>query len=155
MILDDWQSFVKIDPSKMLDEIDRLPDQLAQAWELGQAFDLPRWKDIDGVVIVGMGGSGIGADLFQAFAAPLSEKPVQIWRNYDLPAFVSKRTLVILSSHSGNTEEILSAFERALEIGAKAVAISTGGELSRLAGQHSVPLLRFVHAGQPRAAIGY
>jgi len=107
------------------------------------------------VVIVGMGGSAIAADLVQAFLAPLSHTPVQVWRNYDLPAFVNQKTLVMLSSHSGNTEEVLSGFERALEIGAKAMVLSTGGELTKRAEQSSIPLLRFVHQGQPRAAIGY
>jgi glucose/mannose-6-phosphate isomerase len=155
MILDDWRSFAEIDPGGMLDEIDQLPDQLAHAWESGLSFDLPRWKGIDAVVIAGMGGSAIGADLLQAFVAPHCRIPIHVWRNYGLPAFVNERTLVVLSSHSGNTEESLSAFERAVEIGAKSVVLSTGGELSERAEQRSIPLLRFVHDGQPRAAIGF
>lgn len=155
MILDNWQSFAEIDPSKMLDEIDRLPDQLEHAWELGRSFDLPRWKGIDAVVIAGLGGSAIGADLLQAFATPLSPVPIIVWRNYDLPAFVGNKTLVIAASHSGNTEETLSAFDRAVSVGAKVMALSKGGELSKRAEKRSLPLLRFEHDGQPRAAIGF
>jgi glucose/mannose-6-phosphate isomerase len=102
-----------------------------------------------------MGGSAIGADLLAAYAAPHARVPILTWRNYDLPRFVGPDTLLIASSHSGNTEETLSAFERALQAGVKALAVTTGGELAARAEAASVPLWRFEHAGQPRAAVGF
>jgi glucose/mannose-6-phosphate isomerase len=79
-----------------------------------------------------------------------------VWRNYDLPAHVrGPETLVVASSHSGDTEETLSGFEAALERGARLLAISTGGELLRRAQAASVPGWRFEHRGQPRAAVGF
>jgi len=105
--------------------------------------------------LAGMGGSAIGADLLQAYALSQAPIPIIVWRNYELPAFVGKDSLVILSSHSGNTEETLSAFDHALETGAKLIAVTTGGELSVRAMGAGVPLWQFEHVGQPRAAVGY
>ncbi len=155
MILDQPEQFEQRDPAGMLGEIDALPGQLQAAWELGQALDLTAGGGIQQVVIAGMGGSAIGADLLAAYAAPLARLPILIWRNYGLPGYVSDNTLVITSSHSGNTEETLSAFDRAIEAGAQVLAITTGGELARRAAAASVSLWRFEHSGQPRAAVGY
>ena len=156
MNLDEQDRFHEVDPEGMLAEIDGLPDQLQAAWDLGQSLPLPIVEGIRQVVIAGMGGSAIGGDLLAAYVAPRMSIPVIVWRNYDLPAFASgPGTLVITASHSGNTEETLSAFERGREAGVSLMAITTGGELARRAGDHSVPLWRFEHSGQPRAAVGY
>ena len=155
MILDQPERFAQLDPQDMLGEIDGLPAQLQTAWELSQTLPLPSLEPLRQVVIAGMGGSAIGADLLAAYAAPHARVPILTWRNYDLPRFVGPDTLLIASSHSGNTEETLSAFERALQAGVKALAVTTGGELAARAEAASVPLWRFEHAGQPRAAVGF
>lgn len=156
MILDDRQSFSELDPDGMLSEIENLPDQLQQAWELGMRHPLPDWQGLQQIVIAGMGGSAIGGDLVRSYALPLANIPIIVWRNYDLPAFArGAKTLVICSSHSGNTEEVLSAFERAVEVEAKVLAVTKGGELGKRAQKHDVPLWTFEHGGQPRAAVGF
>jgi len=156
MNLDDLDAFRRFDPQDMLGQIDALPDQLERAWEIGQAAQLPEWSGVRQVVVCGMGGSAIGADLLSAFAAPLASVPIHVWRNYDLPAWAGgEATLVIASSHSGNTEETLSAFELARQRGVRLLAVSTGGELGRRAAAEAIPHWRFEHPGQPRAAVGF
>lgn len=156
MNLDNVKQFAIVDTEMMIDHIDGLPDQLAIAWELGQSLSLPPYDGIRQVVVAGMGGSAIGADLLAAYESPLSSVPILVWRNYELPAFAGgQETLVIACSHSGNTEEALSAFERAQESGARLMAITTGGELARRAISKKVPLWQFDHDGQPRTAVGY
>jgi glucose/mannose-6-phosphate isomerase len=156
MNLDDYASFSEIDPQDMLAEIDGLPKQLRIAWGLGQEQPLPALGHIRQVVIAGMGGSAIGADLLTAYIAPNCPIPVFVHRNYDLPAWASgQETLVIASSHSGNTEETLSSFECALANDCRILAITTGGELASRANQSGVTLWSFNHSGQPRAAVGY
>jgi|Deesub1362A_J573_1020465.scaffolds.fasta_scaffold01295_3 glucose/mannose-6-phosphate isomerase len=156
MILDQWQDFPKLDPQNMLAEIDGLPDQLQAAWELGGRLELPAWEGIRRVVVAGMGGSAIGGDLLQAYAAPLARVPIIIWRNYGLPAFAAgEGTLVLVSSHSGNTEETLTAYQAAREAGARVLALTTGGELAQRARRDGASLWIFEHTGQPRAAVGY
>jgi glucose/mannose-6-phosphate isomerase len=156
MNLDDTDRFVALDSQNMLAEIDGLPDQLMKAWELGQSQPLPDGKDIQQVVIAGMGGSAIGADLVAAYIAPTCSVPVFVHRDYDLPAWAhDSQTLVIASSHSGNTEETLSAFQRAQENRCRLLALTRGGKLGQLAAQAGAALWTFEHPGQPRAAVGF
>jgi len=156
MNLDDDFSFAKIDLQNMLAHIDDLPRQLQTAWELGLSQDLPPWNGIRQVLIAGMGGSAIGADLLIAYITPHCSVPVFIHRDYSLPAWANgPETLVIASSHSGNTEETLSSLEMAFARGCRCLAITTGGKLAQLASEAKIPVWRFEHRGQPRAAVGY
>ena len=108
MNLDDLEYFKKLDTLNMLAEIDGLPDQLQQAWDLGATQPLPKLDGIRTIVIAGMGGSAIGADLVAASVSSSIRVPIIVHRDYGLPAFAhGQQTLVICSSHSGNTEETL------------------------------------------------
>jgi glucose/mannose-6-phosphate isomerase len=156
MDLDDLELFKKLDTLNMLGEVDGLPDQLQKAWELGQTQPLPEVKDIRSIVIAGMGGSAIGADLVSAAVFSSIQVPVMVHRDYGLPAFArGKTTLVICSSHSGNTEETLDSFETALKNDCSIAVISTGGEIAKRASAKKIPVWTFQHNGQPRAAVGF
>ena len=156
MDLDDLARFKQLDTLNMLGEIDNLPDQLANAYQLGMKHALPDWKKFRQVVIAGMGGSAIGADLLAAYCASLSLVPVTVHRDYSLPLFArGDESLVICSSHSGNTEETLDVFEAARKANCRIVVVCTGGELAKRANENNIPLWTFDHAGQPRAAVGF
>jgi glucose/mannose-6-phosphate isomerase len=162
MNLDDFTSFKQLDPQNMLGEIDSLPRQLQSAWELGQTyqtsevFKTSEVSKVSRVIIAGMGGSAIGADLLAAYISPLCKVPVIVHRDYGLPAWAhGPQTLVVASSHSGNTEETLDAFDVAVEAGCRILAVCTGGELERRATARHMPVWKFAHAGQPRAAVGF
>jgi len=156
MNLDDLDRFKQLDSLNMLGEIDNLPDQLAYAYRLGLKHQLPDWQDFKHVVIAGMGGSIIGADLLASYCASLSPLPVSVHRDYDLPLFArGAETLVICLSHSGDTEETLSAFEAAHKAGCRIVVICTDGELAKRAKAHNIPSWTFDHASQARAAVGF
>ncbi len=154
--LDNFSEFKKLDPQNMLGEIDGLPDQLKSAWELGQTMPLPDAKNVQRLVVAGMGGSAIGADLVASAVLQTCTVPVFVHRDYGLPAFAKGReTLVVLSSHSGNTEETLASFDAAVANQCNMIVISTGGELSKRAKEKGIPVWTFVHNGQPRAAVGF
>jgi len=156
MDLDDLSRLKQLDSQDMLAHIAGLADQLQTAWDLGQTLPLPDWQDIQRVVITGMGGSAIGADLVSAAVLDTCPVPIFVQRDYGLPAFAKgMETLVICSSHSGNTEETLDAYETALKNGCRILAISTGGKLSEEAAGADVPVWKFEHKGQPRAAVGF
>jgi glucose/mannose-6-phosphate isomerase len=156
MNLDDYSSFAALDGQGMQAQIEGLPGQLEQAWQLGQTHDLPQWSGIRQVVVAGMGGSAIGGDLLAAYAESRARASITIHRDYDLPAWAAgPETLVIASSHSGNTEETVSAFEAAATRGCRCLAVARGGQLSDLAQQAQAPLWTFEHEGQPRAAVGF
>lgn len=158
MNLDDLSLLQQIDAQDMLGQIDNLPEQLATAWQIGQGQTLPR-PNADGircVVISGMGASAIGADLLAAYAAETCPVPVIVHRDYGLPAFANgPQTLVVASSHSGDTEETLDSFHAARQRGCLALAIAAGGKLAQQAASANIPLWKFNHQGQPRAAVGY
>jgi glucose/mannose-6-phosphate isomerase len=156
MNLDDLSYFKQLDTLNMLGEIDNLPDQLGFAYQLGLKHDLPEWRDFKQVVVAGMGGSAIGADLLASYCASLAPLPVSVQRDYGLPLFArGVETLVICSSHSGNTEETLDAFEAARKAGCRMIVVSTGGELAKRAKENNIPVWTFEHKGQPRAAVGF
>jgi glucose/mannose-6-phosphate isomerase len=156
MFLDDLDQFKQLDSQNMLAEIDGLPDQLKSAWDLGQTQTLPDVKDIQRVIVSGMGDSALGADLLAALVSSTCSVPVTIHRDYGLPAFAcGTGTLFIASSHSGNTEETLDSFDAAVKNDCTTVVISTGGELVKRAKAKNIPAWIFVHKGQPRAALGF
>ncbi len=157
MNLDDISQFKIIDPQDMLGEIQSLPDQLAAGWadasKLVKAFE-PK-TDIRNVLITGMGGSAIAGDLVRVYVQDQCPIPLVILRDYDLPAWVDSHTLVIASSHSGNTEETLSVVKQVLDKNYPLVRITTGGKLAKITDNANSPCLFFKHSGQPRSAVGY
>ncbi len=156
MDLNSPTEFSTIDRENMLAHIDGLPDQLAQAWKLGDSLPLPVKLPFDRVVVAGMGGSAIGADLLRAYCEDELSIPFIVHRNYGLPAFArGGNTLVIASSHSGNTEEVLSAYTAAMENGCQVMALTTGGKLEQMALNAGNLVWKFTHTGQPRTAVGY
>lgn len=156
MNLDDFDQFKKIDPDGMLGEIQGLPDQLALAWKIADKLPLPQAEVFSNVIIAGMGGSAIGADLLASYAAPLCSVPISVVRGYHLPKWVrGKKNLVVCSSHSGNTEEILSVFEEAIANQCTVMSISTGGQLLKSAAEKNLVGWKFDHIGQPRSAVGF
>jgi glucose/mannose-6-phosphate isomerase len=102
-----------------------------------------------------MGGSGIAGDLWRAILARECPLPVFNVRGYELPPAVDGRTLVVASSFSGDTEEVLSSFQQALARGARAFVITTGGQLLVTARANGVPAFVFSYSQEPRAAIGW
>lgn len=156
MNIDNYQDFSHIDTNHMLSHIDSLPGQLLIAWNLGMKQDLPEFRNIRQVIVAGMGGSAISADLLGAYIDPLCHIPLYVHRDYSLPAWSQgPETLAIISSHSGDTEEALSAFDQSIANHCTTIAISTGGQLSKKALQVGVPLWQYYYPSQPRAAVGY
>jgi glucose/mannose-6-phosphate isomerase len=154
--LDDLSTYAKIDPADMREHIQELPQQCADAWEQARNLDLPAsHRSPRTVVVLGMGGSAIGGALTAGLVADECPTPIQVVGGYDLPAHVDRDTLVIASSHSGNTEETLALTAQAEAQGAPILAITTDGELSTLAREKGWPVIRFDYHSQPRAALGY
>ncbi len=145
-----------LDKENMLGYINALPEQLESAWLLGMSLPLAQVPQIEHVLIAGMGGSAIGGDMLAAYARERCQVPFITHRDYGLPAWANgPSTLVICSSHSGNTEETLSAFQTALQRNCSLLTLSTGGKLATQAEDAGVVSWQFVHPGQPRTAVAY
>lgn len=107
------------------------------------------------IVIAGMGGSGIGGQLVKNVFASSCTLPIITVAGYNLPAFASKDTLLILGSYSGNTEETLDIFEQGIERGCTMLGLTSGGKLQEKCEQHQLKYYLMQAGFQPRMALGY
>ncbi|MDQ3879793.1 MAG: bifunctional phosphoglucose/phosphomannose isomerase [Chloroflexota bacterium] len=154
--LDDAAVLQRIDPADMRARVAEMPTQLRTARRVGAAVELDAaHRAARRVLVLGMGGSAIGADLVAAAAGDRLRVPLTVHRDYGLPSWVDRDTLVVAASHSGDTAETLSGARAARERGVPLAVISTGGSLGDLAREARLPYLRYQAPGQPRAAIGY
>ena len=144
-----------LDKDNMAGAIHGLPDQLDAAWARVAALEVPsEYHKPAAIVVAGMGGSAIAADIAASAYEPVLDCPMVISRDAVLPGWVDHRTLLIASSFSGNTTETLAAWEDAGTRGAKRIAITSGGALRESAESDSVPIVTLQPGGQPRAALG-
>ena len=141
----------------MKEQIKHFPDQLIEALELASKIKKTTTKEeIHNIHLVGLGGSGIGANFVSEFIRPHCKLPFSVSKGYSIPAFVGKNTLAIASSYSGNTEETLACLEQMIQSGAKVIGISSGGRMQELLEKNNcdfIPLPKGKPA--PRACLGY
>jgi glucose/mannose-6-phosphate isomerase len=131
------------------------PSQLRSGFAAGRALEF-RWpRGVDRSVVIGMGGSAIGADLLQSLTDAETDLLLQPNREATLPRWVGPSTLAVAVSYSGDTWETLSAFDEAGRRGAPRLAISSGGRLAEQARLEGVPHLSVPGGFAPRAALGY
>ncbi|RKX69058.1 bifunctional phosphoglucose/phosphomannose isomerase [candidate division WOR-3 bacterium] len=131
-----------------MEEIVRsLPDQIQEGVRLSRR----RIRRPSGLIISGMGGSGIAGEVFKAVYQSKIDLPILTHHGYGLPDFIPSGSLVILISYSGNTEEVLSGLEVVKQRRLNAVAITSGGRLS----SSRLPVITIPGGLPPRGALGY
>lgn len=140
--------------SPMIDDVLALPDQLRDAlWRIESARLEPQGSV--GLMVCGMGGSAIGAELAAgAFGDRLTKQMFSV-RGYELPSWATPEWTVLCSSYSGKTEETLACFEAAGVLGARRIVLSTGGPLVDQAREAGVPVIAPPGIYQPRVAVAY
>lgn len=158
-ILDDRSAIKKIDPDGALASAESIADQVRQVWEEQEQIEINNYHDVHNIVVAGMGGSALGADLVRNLYKEDLSVPLEIIKDYDLPNYVDQNTLVILSSYSGNTEETLSGAKQAQAKKAMIAVIAAGGKLATLAKEKKYPCYiinpKFNPSNQPRMATAY
>ena len=139
----------------MLDDVLAIPDHLRDAlWRVEAARLEP--VDAAGVLVCGVGGSAIGGDLAAAALGRRLERPLLTLRGYDLPSWATAEWMALCVSYSGETEETLSCFAAAEELGSKRIAVTTGGSLVEAARAAGVPVIGLPGILQaPRTAVAY
>ena len=146
----------KVDSKNMFDAIINFPKNIDEALKIAKKFKFKnKYDKIENVVIAGMGGSAIGGDIVLALGKENIDIPLTISRNYTLPNWVNKNSLVICSSYSGNTEETLSCLEDALKKNAQICGITTGGILKSKLNELNKDVFITPSGLQPRAALAY
>ena len=159
-ILDSRSDIKKLDISNVLGSVEQLPDQIEHTWASLQSMKVPsEYSKVSRIVVSGMGGSALGAHVIKTLFKDTLKQPLEVVNHYQLPAYVDKDTLVVLSSYSGTTEETLASAEDAQKRGAKIAIITAGGGLLELAEKNHYPHYKidpkFNPSNQPRMAIGY
>jgi glucose/mannose-6-phosphate isomerase len=144
-----------VDGDAMLDDVLNQAHQLEDAlWRVESAGIAPH-ETRGGLVVCGMGGSAIGADLARGAIGDRAQRPLVASRDYAPPSWVSEDTLVLCSSYSGDTEETLAAYAAAGERGAPRVVMTTGGQLAEAARADGVPVIGIPSGMPPRTAVAY
>ena len=153
-VLDDLNQIKQVDKSNMLSFCVDAPKHYGEAAKLAEtvSVDYPKPQKI---IAAGMGGSAIGGELFKDWARDRLTIPIDVCREYSLPAYADKNTLVFVVSYSGETEESLSAFLDAVKRKCMIVCISSGGALQEYAKKLNVPHLRVPSGMAPRATLPY
>lgn len=148
------------DSLRILDSISHFPDQCHQVlWEIAQA-EIPQQCFLsENIVVSGMGGSALGGRIISSLERQVLKIPLVVSTEYHLPNFVNQKSLVIVSSYSGNTEETIYSLGEARARDAQIFVITTGGKLANIAKSQSIPhyLIDPKHnpSNQPRMGLGY
>ena len=160
MNLDNQEVYKNFKDGGVLQTIGLLAEQIEQAWEEVKEIKIPeKFKSVTNIVICGMGGSALGGRIVDSLFEQKIKVPVEVVTQYYAPSYVDEKSLVIISSYSGNTEETISAAKMALEKGAQVFPIATGGEIAQFAAENNLTGYifepKYNPAKQPRLALGY
>ncbi|MHA2226138.1 MAG: bifunctional phosphoglucose/phosphomannose isomerase [Candidatus Hodarchaeales archaeon] len=161
MNLDDLSKIAKMDTQNMFQMVFKWPELIEKL--LRQSFDVPDQCTVgqytisylnsySQILICGMGGSAVSGDYLRTYLEKVSTIPIIVQRNYSIPAYVDNRTLVILISYSGNTEETISCLIGSLMKSASIVGIGSGGKLEEFCRTYKIPFFSIPPGFQPRAS---
>jgi glucose/mannose-6-phosphate isomerase len=155
--LNDVKAIRQADALDMLGLVADLPQQLIDGWAAAEALELPlSFREVERVVLTGMGGLASSGALFASLVAPECQLPVSIVRDYELPAWAhGAHTLVIAISYSGDTEETLAIFEQAQIAGCESLILAANGQLLERARKQVVPFMRVDYQSPSRLALGW
>jgi glucose/mannose-6-phosphate isomerase len=165
-ILDDLKRIADVDKEGMCKIVERFPEQCKDAIDASRSLTIPKrvrisdkisikFEEPRNIVVVGMGGSAIAGNLLKDWLRNKSPIPIDVCRSYHLPAYVDKKTLVLVVSYSGNTEETLSAYLDALEKECMTIVFTSGGLLQQFSETLGVPLVPLPPGYPPRSAVAY
>lgn len=161
MNLDQPGNFTRFDKNKVLESVGAFKDQCLQAWKDASILKFPdEYKQVENVVVCGMGGSRFTPLAVKHLLKDKIKVSYEIVDDYSLPAYVNKNTLVILSSYSGTTEEVISCGQEAFQKGAKVTAVSMlAGTTEKMIEEKNGVGYFFTPthnpSGQPRLGSGY
>jgi len=132
--LDDKEYILSHDPSNVLGSIGMFADQCDVAWKEATLVSIPdEYKTVENIVVCGMGGSRFTPRTIKELFQSEITRPYEIVDGYTLPGYVNEKSLVILSSYSGTTEETISCGKEAIAKHAKIIAIAHSGDIIKMA----------------------
>ncbi len=159
-ILDNLSTINKFDSLNMLGSLELLGKQIEQIAAQAKGIKTPQaYKSARNIVVAGMGGSSLGAHIIKSVFHDDLKIPTEVVNGYCIPGYVDSKTLVLVSSYSGNTEEAVAALREAKQKQAKIAIITSGGVLEEFARKNKIPALIFTTENNPchspRMGLGY
>lgn len=164
--LDNYEKIKLIDKSELCKIQIRFPENCENAIKRIKKLRITRHLRIsrkvsinygkpERILISGMGGSAIAGDILRTWLSDYLLIPISVSRDYHLPAYANKKTLVFIVSYSGRTEETLSSFIEAIERQCMIIGISSGGTLQKFCKKLKIPFVNLPVNMPPRAAMPY
>ncbi|MBI4236003.1 MAG: bifunctional phosphoglucose/phosphomannose isomerase [Chloroflexi bacterium] len=155
--LDDPSLYPLRDPAGMGSHLKGFSALCQAGWEAAGRLHLPvDYRRVTRIVFLGMGGSAIAGEMAACLLrTEANAPPSSVHRDYGVPSWVDRETLVLVSSYSGETEETLSGVEPALARGAKLLALTHGGKLAQVAQKEGFPWYPIALDAPPRATLPY
>jgi glucose/mannose-6-phosphate isomerase len=153
----DTAALARADPGGMWRHVATWPDQWARQRLLLAEEPWPplHAAGFDQLAIGGLGGSAIAGDVAYGVAQDDFPLPLRVVRDYRWPGSVGGRSLCLLSSYSGDTEETLSLYDEAGARGARRLVLTSGGKLAERAERDGARVVSLPPGLPPRAALGY
>ena len=159
-ILDNPAEMAKLDKNLLVaNSLSSLSAQLLAGWQTAQKIKLPaNYSQAGNIIFCGMGGSHLAPELISEVFYNQIKKPLTLVRDYKLPAFADRNSLIVVCSYSGTTEEPLACLKEALKLKSKIIILAGGGELMKLADKNKLPNIiidtSLNPSGQPRYGLG-
>jgi glucose/mannose-6-phosphate isomerase len=134
-LLFDIKTLQKYDKESMYKIYDDWPKLAEKSYEFEN--QVTEFKQIKQIVFAGMGGSGTVGDIFSSILS-CTNIQVDVVKGYRLPKTVSKNTLIITTSVSGNTAETITILENAINKKMNIIAFSSGGKMIELCKKNNI-----------------
>jgi glucose/mannose-6-phosphate isomerase len=139
----------KYDLQKMYETYDQWPQIAKESYN--ERVSKIRLDGIDHIVFAGMGGSGSIGDVFSSILSKTNIH-VSIVKGYLLPKTVDKKTLVVVTSVSGNTDEPISILRHTKKIQTNVIAFSSGGKMEEFCRKNRIEHRNIQQIHSPRAS---
>lgn len=133
----------------------KIPEQIEEAVKSTNLNILREYKYNNYFFTGTGGGSKASIDILASFLIERIKKPFYCHQDYLVPSFVSKNTLSIIVSYSGNTEESLFVVKEILERKAKVITISSDGALQEIALEKEIPYFSLPAGYEARSALPF
>ena len=138
----------------MREDILDIPDHIRDAIWRTDSAQLTSHPSV-GLMVCGMGGSAIGGELARGLIGDRLTGPLVVVRSYRILKWLTDEWAVLGSSYSGETEETISSFQQAGEVGAHRWVVGTGGQLGEFAREEGLGFVGLPGFFQPRATVAY
>lgn len=145
---------------EVLNTLRLFPKQCQQAWHETQQIKFSNFTKVSDITVCSMGGSSFGWQAVKSLFENDIKVPLLLFSDYKLPAYISQKSLLILSSYSGTTEEVISCLNSGIKINTQITAITKpNSPLGDLLKSLKLPYYqldpKYNPANQPRVAFGY